>query len=145
MPPSKTCDGVADGHAIPSDGDDADLAGLSRNLAETRLAGLASVGIVQHLPTRQKRQEICRRVRVDAVVTDSEVLGRQLHGVHRTQDLGLRGPVLHADEVGDGDRGQDADDDHDDHELNQGKTSALLRHVLFLLWKVRSLRCLAKG
>jgi hypothetical protein len=39
--------------------------------------------------------------------------------------LGLPGPRLEAHEVGNGDGGQDADDGHHDHQLDQGKAVAV--------------------
>ncbi len=65
---------------------------------------------------------------VHAVVLDCPVLDMELHRVGVALDHALAGAVLHADVVGNRDRGQDPDDHHDDHELDQGETLPILQH-----------------
>jgi len=131
---TKSCDDVS----LPPPIGNQLHADLPRSLGtspELGLGKLASEAILQHLATRQKRQEILSSVGVDSVVAHGVVLDRQLQRVCRGLGLVRLGrAVLHTDEVGDGDGRQNADDHDDDHELDQSETSALLRHVLFLLW-----------
>ena len=65
---------------------------------------------------------------------------RKIIGNNRSDVVGVRlgfaaiALVAVFDEVGDGDRGQDADDGDDDHEFDQGETFLiLLKHFSLLL------------
>lgn len=64
--------------------------------------------------------------------TDRKILRREirfhaespggLERVHVRLDLPVTRTLLHRNEVRDRDHGHDADDDHDDHELDEGET-----------------------
>ena len=51
-----------------------------------------------------------------------------LNSIHVGGNLRSLGAVLHFDEVRNGDRGEDADDGHNNHELDEGES--LLEHVV---------------
>ena len=82
------------------------------------------------------RERVRGRRGVQAVVLGREVLHRQLDGVHVGLHAALTLTVLHGEEVRDGDGRQDADDDHDDHQLDEGETLGAL-HVLLLCSHVK--------
>jgi len=86
---------------------------------------LVSEGVFQQLLSGQQIQEIDHLLGVATVVSDDVVLDGQLHGVADALGLGLHGPVLHADEVGDGDGRQETEDDHNDHQLDESKALAI--------------------
>src|SRR4249920_1494056 len=71
--------------------------------------------------------------RVDAVVLNAVILGGQLQGVHVRLGATFLGAVLHRDEVGNRDGGENADDDHDDHQLDERKALSVAHLGPFLL------------
>ena len=100
--------------------------GLGEGVHQVMIVG---IGLVVG---RQEVHQVLDLIGVITVVPDGVVLDGQLQGVATALDLGLLGPVLHGDVVGDGDGSQDADDHDDDHQLDQGETLAV-QHCLFLL------------